>query len=232
MFRSFFVVFMLLGVIEGQRVSSTRGDAQDSDEILRKILLDYYDVLERHKQRQLEHEPVVEEHEESPEVPMDDIISDSLTDSVMDYIRDHFKTRVWSRLSNTFSSPPKTHPVPDERTHDYTNTHLWWENEEPMGVGGMNYQPNMENPTRQMVNRVFTASGFALSLVVMVVFFFACTYCWCISSPSRMIGTLSTILAIILLLHRLHEFFLVFSPQDFKNVGEAFLGTNGWGTEY
>jgi len=275
MLRPWFVALFLLGTMCRGTPSLSEKD-QDSDEILLNLLVDYYNVLEKHKQHQLDHNmkenlpqqsqiPFGEdleiteasgegkEHEEIPEKAFDSI-TDSLTDNVLDYVREHLKTRIWSRLSGTFDDTeelPRAFPeipstrlpesrdqIPDKRVHDYTNTHLWWEHEDLGDLGntgrntvrgdGVRYGQE-GSPTRRMVNRVFTASGFALSFVVMVVFFFACTYCWCISSPSKMLGTLSTILAIVLLLHRLHEFFMVFSLEDMKNVGDAFLGTTASG---
>jgi hypothetical protein len=242
----FLLSFLVLNVFVGAE------EKDDSDKLLRDILVNYYNTLERHKQQQQQQEIELEEHElelekeqieeeEEEEEPVLDFISESLSDIALDYIRDHLKSRIWSGFSG--SSPGEEEEAekakkPTHRVHDYTNANLWWEHEEVPGVGGqrggdgggMPYPgypvaTNKDGQTRRMVNRVFTASGFALSLVVLVVFFFSCAYCWCISSPSKMLGTLSTILAIMLLLHRLHEFFLVFSVEDIKNVGGAFLGT-------
>jgi hypothetical protein len=228
--------------------STTEDGDVDSDEILRRILINYYNALERHKQ----HAPSKEE-EVSPEIPETEedededekeedtlnLLEDSIGDSIMHYVKDHIKTRIWSGMfpddqdtqgSTRKESSRKTHLKEGGRgggrVHDYGDSGLWWEEEEGIHPRAGDPFRVEENPTRQMVNRIFTASGFALSLVVLVVFFLACTYCWCISSPSKMLGALSTVLAVILLLHRLHEFFLVFSIEDVKNVGEAFIGTN------
>ncbi len=211
-------------------------DSEDSDALLRNILVSYYNAIEQNKehtnpiQDQKHEEQLDQKHEEEEEEELLDEIPTSMDpsarDAVIAYVKEHLKTRIWSGLfpENEAQETPDPQPK-EERVHDYTNTDPWWEKdprfynaEKPQVDGGT------EDETKRTINRVFTASGFALSLVVLFVFFFACTYCWCISSPSKMLGSITTILAIVLLLHRLHEFFLVFSMDELQNVGESFIG--------
>ncbi|MHA1682424.1 MAG: hypothetical protein ACTSUE_15915 [Promethearchaeota archaeon] len=217
-------------------------DDVDSDEILRSILTNYYNALEKHKQRKQNGQDVLEQKYEKEEKQKEEqeedpliLLEDSIGDSVLDYVKDHIKTRIWSSMFPEHKSAEEREQARQRtnknKVHDYGDTHIWWEQEEEEEIDSHLPKDTLlvkkgfkENQTRQMVNRIFTASGFALSLVVLVIFFLACTYCWCIGSPSKMLGALSTVLAIILLLHRLHEFFLVFSPEDLKNAGSALLG--------
>jgi hypothetical protein len=214
---------------------------QDSDALLRDILLNYYNALELRKQK-LESGTTKNDRGGKGSYDSDNGVSEEFTsledheqplkesemvDTVIEYIRDHIRTRIWSGLS----SPQDTSNEAQESTtsdrgevvriHSYQDPGVWWQ--EDMDGDHVPEWKNDEDKTKRMVNRIFTATGFGLSFVVLVVFFIACTYCWCIGNPSKMLGTLSTILAVILLLHRLHEFFLVFSLDDLNNVSKAFV---------
>ncbi len=239
---------------------------QDPDAMLRDILVDYYNSLEKHKQLEQQYQKEIlpdvstdqgseeedysEEREDSfPEgkesnkegSPVNRVLDpaldpNSLVDVIWDYIKDHLQTRIWSGMfpfekehEGSFSERRKPNEEVVDKEHGYVspnrgqnhrppgyNADSWWE--------GKEHEENIrEVENRKMVNRIFTASGFGLSVVVLGIFFISCTYCWCISSPSRMIGAVSTVLALILLFHRLHEFFLVFSVDDLTRVGKALV---------
>lgn len=256
--ESSFVLHTVAATVAPLSTSSSKEDNIDSDEILRSILINYYNLLERHKQHQSERNKhnLESKHDDDTKVEQTEekykeeennfkLLDDSVTNSVIEYVKDHIKTRVWSGLfrddriddDEVLNNEEETQFQKEQRLHDYRNPEIWWEdnNEEPntLHQDTLRVEGSLkENPTKQMVNRIFTASGFALSFVVLVIFFLACTYCWCISSPSKMLGAISTVLAMILLLHRLHEFFLVFSPEDLKNVGSALIGNGGDTTLY
>lgn len=220
------VVLMLLLLV------TTAGGGKgknDPDAVLRDILINYYNTLERHKHVV----GVVAEHEEPVESPPEEsdtfqemMGETSLRDTVLEYVKDHISTRVWTGFLSHDQRRGRGADSRRPRGEIDGETEVWWEEQDDDPVYSL--PPSEEyHATRRMVNRIFTASGFALSLVVLVVFFLACTYCWCISSPSKMLGAISTVLAIILLLHRLHEFFLVFPPEDLKRMGEAFVDVGG-----
>lgn len=224
----------------GTREASREGDP---DRELRKILVQYYNNIERHKQSRKESSivntdtevvlepssavPVVsaEYHPEmlESETVYEDVTS-SITASAIDYIKEHVRTRLLNGLFGA-SEPRKdeTRVVNPIQPRPRGPIPYYIEDIPPPPPPQAEQRLRSYDSHRKTVDQVFTLSGFILSSVILAFFFFSCIYCWCISSPSRILAALSTILTVFIFLHRMHELFLVFSWEDISESAKTVL---------
>lgn len=202
------LMFLLMSLCTAQQPNESHTPV---DKELRAILVNYYNALEHQNPHTPNHPgeqgvpTMVEEHEMEEE--------ESITDITIEYIKNHIQTRILSGLFAARKDTPRQSIIPPSQLGGYILGDPARENK---GI-----YPRTDQQV--VVDQVFTASGFVLSAAVLAIFSFSCIYCWCISSPARLIGAISTILAVFLLFHRLHEFFIVFSVDQLSDAAKSIM---------
>lgn len=234
----FFLLVLFLCATPFCGSSMDHFETQDSDEVLKKIFKEYNEALEIQKQiiNKNKHDDI-KTHSES-KVKMDPNIHNSFrSNSSSDII-------VFKRLSNKIWTYVKSHVntkilagyLFDDDTDMNQNKFernlqsQWWKNIELHNDDTQHkqkkepkYTNNWHDDEYVVIDKVFTTSGFLVSVVVFIIFFFLCVRCCCMRSPSRILGTLSVLITCVILFHRLHEFFLIFSVDDVINAGDTLV---------